>query len=218
MLSHDNLLASVMGSMTTAGLLSQGRRLLHAAPMFHLAARAWLGGMFTGCTHVIVPMFTPAAVAAAISEHKVTDVLLVPTMIQMLIDAPQTADADLTSVQRVIYGASPISAAVLERARKRLESAGFIQAYGMTELAPVATLLTPADHEDPALAQSAGRAAAHVEIAVVGPDEGELPRGQVGEVVVRGDNVMPGYWNKPELTAAALRGGWMHTGDARLPR
>ena len=75
----------------------------------------------------------------------------------------------------------------------------------MTELAPVATLLTPADHEDPALAQSAGRAAAHVEIAVVGPDDTELPRG---------DNLMAGYWTKPELTAAALRGGWMHTGDA----
>jgi len=170
--------------------------------------------MFTGCTHVIVPVFTPAAIAAAISEHKVTDVLLVPTMIQMPIDAPQTAGADLTSVQRVIYGASPISAAVLERARKRLESAAFIQAYGMTELAPAATLLTPADHDDPALAQSAGRAAAHVEIAVVGPDDTELPRGRVGEVVVRGDNVMVGYWNKPEQTAAALRGGWMHTGDA----
>ena len=63
MLSHDNLLTSVMGSMTTAGLLSEGGRLLHAAPMFHLAdGSAWLGGMFTGCTHVIVPMFTPAAV------------------------------------------------------------------------------------------------------------------------------------------------------------
>ena len=214
MLSHDNLLASFMGVAAT-GLVSQGGRLLHAAPMFHLAAgSAWVGGMFTGCTHVIVPMFTPAAVAAAISEHQVTDVLLVPTMIQMLIDAPQTADADLTSVQRVLYGASPISAAVLDRARKRLESAAFIQAYGMTELAPVATLLTPADHEDPALAQSAGRAAAHAEIAVVGPDDHELPRGQVGEVIVRGDNVMAGYWNKPEQTAAAVRGGWMHTGDA----
>lgn len=152
--------------------------------------------------------------AAAISEHKVTDVLLVPTMIQMLIEAPETADADLTSVQRVIYGASPISRAVLERARKRMESAAFIQAYGMTELAPVATLLTPADHEDPSLTRSAGRAAAHAEIAVVGPDDHELPRGQVGEVIVRGDNVMAGYWNKPEQTAAALRGGWMHTGDA----
>ena len=76
----------------------------------------------------------------------------------MLIDAPQTADADVTSVQRVIYGASPISAAVLERARKRLESAAFTQAYGMTELAPVATLLTPADHEDrPSRSPRAGR-------------------------------------------------------------
>jgi acyl-CoA synthetase (AMP-forming)/AMP-acid ligase II len=215
MLSHANLLASFLGTMATAGMLGRGGRLLHAAPMFHLAAGgAWLGGMVTGCTHVIVPMFTPAGVAAAISEHKVTDVLLVPTMIQMLIDAPETADADLTSVQRVVYGASPISAALLDRARKRLESAVFTQAYGMTELAPVATVLTPADHDDPGLALSAGRAAAHVEIAVVGPDDGELPRGQVGEVIVRGDNVMAGYWNKPEETAAALRGGWMHTGDA----
>jgi acyl-CoA synthetase (AMP-forming)/AMP-acid ligase II len=159
-------------------------------------------------------MFAPAAVAAAISEHKVTDLLLVPTMIQMLVDAPETADADLTSVQRIIYGASPISAALLDRARKRLESAAFTQAYGMTELAPVATLLSPADHEDRELARAAGRAAVHAEVRVVGPDDAELPRGEVGEVVVRGDNVMPGYWNMPEETAAALRGGWMHTGDA----
>jgi acyl-CoA synthetase (AMP-forming)/AMP-acid ligase II len=214
MLSHDNLLVSSMGFMATAGAPTGGR-LLHAAPMFHLAAgSAWLIGMFAGRTHVIVPAFTPAAVAAAISEYQVTDVMLVPTMIQMLIDAPQTADADLTSVRRVSYGASPISAALLERARKRLESAEFTQAYGMTELAPLATLLTPADHDDPALLRSAGRAAAHAEIAVVGPDDQELPRGQVGEVVVRGDNVMAGYWDKPEQTAAALRGGWMHTGDA----
>jgi acyl-CoA synthetase (AMP-forming)/AMP-acid ligase II len=98
----------------------------------HLAAgSAWLGGMFAGCTHVIVPMFTPAGVAAAVSEPQVTDMLLVPTMIQMLVDAQQTADADLTSVRRVIYGASPISAALLDRARKRLEPAAFIRAYGM---------------------------------------------------------------------------------------
>ena len=97
MLSHGNLLPSSMGAMTHRGPARRGGRLLQAAPMFHLAAGpAWLGGMFTGCTHVIVAMFTPAAVAAAISEHQVTDVLLVPTMSQMLIDAPETADADLT--------------------------------------------------------------------------------------------------------------------------
>jgi acyl-CoA synthetase (AMP-forming)/AMP-acid ligase II len=135
-------------------------------------------------------------------------------MIQMLVDAPETADADLTSVQRIVYGASPISAALLDRARKRLESAAFTQAYGMTELAPVATLLSPADHHDRGLARAAGRAAVHAEVRVVGPGDQELPRGQVGEIVVRGDNVMLGYWNMPEETAAALRGGWMHTGDA----
>jgi acyl-CoA synthetase (AMP-forming)/AMP-acid ligase II len=214
MLSHTAMLVSAMGSLTGVDMLTRGGRLLHAAPMFHLAdICAWTMGMLTGSTHVIVPAFTPAGVAAAISEHKVTDTLLVPTMIQMLLDSPDAAGADLTSVRRVVYGASPISPTVLERARKRMESAGFVQAYGMTELAPVATLLSPSDHDDPALARAAGRAAAHVEVRIVDAEDTPVPTGQVGEVVVRGDNVMTGYWNKPEETAVALRGGWMHTGD-----
>ena len=192
-LSHDNLLVSAMGTMTTTDIMSRGGRFLHAAPMFHLADIAgWITGLLTGSTHVIVPMFTPAGVAAAISEHKVTDALLVPTMIQMLVDAPETADADLSSLRHVLYGASPISQALLTRARKRLESAAFTQAYGMTELAPVATVLTPADHEDPGLARAAGRAAAHAEIRVVDPADNELPPGEVGEVVARGGNVDAG--------------------------
>ncbi|MUM36023.1 AMP-binding protein, partial [Mycolicibacterium sp. CBMA 361] len=139
--------------------------------------------------------------------------LLVPTMIQMLIDDPDTADADLSSLRHVVYGASPISDALVERAEKALPTAGFGQAYGMTELAPAATFLSPADHHDPTLRRSAGRALPHVEVRVVDADDSELPRGEVGEVVVRGDNVMLGYWNRPDETAAALRGGWMHTGD-----
>jgi acyl-CoA synthetase (AMP-forming)/AMP-acid ligase II len=83
----------------------------------------------------------------------------------------------------------------------------------MTELAPVATLLTPADHDDPALRRSAGRAAPHTEVRIVDPDGQEVPCGDVGEVIVRGDNVMLGYWNRPEDTAEAVRDGWMHTGD-----
>jgi acyl-CoA synthetase (AMP-forming)/AMP-acid ligase II len=215
MLAHDAMLISAMGSLTTCDVFTRGGRLLHAAPMFHLADLAsWTMGMLTGAVHVIVPMFSPAEVAAAISAHKVTDALLVPTMIQMLVDSPDAADADLTSLERVLYGASTISQAVLERARKRLESAGFTQAYGMTELAPIATLLSPSDHDDPTLAGSAGRAAAHVDVRIVDPAGLDVPRGQVGEVAVRGDNVMLGYWNRPAETAAALRDGWMHTGDA----
>jgi acyl-CoA synthetase (AMP-forming)/AMP-acid ligase II len=131
----------------------------------------------------------------------------------MLVDDPGVADNDMSSLVHLVYGASPISEAVLERARKVFPAAGFTQAYGMTELSPCATLLTPADHDDPALHRSAGRAAPHVEVRIVDPNDIEVGRGEVGEIVVRGDNVMLGYWNRPEDTAAAVRDGWMHTGD-----
>jgi acyl-CoA synthetase (AMP-forming)/AMP-acid ligase II len=214
MLSHDNLLVSAIGSLASGQFVSPGGRLLHTAPLFHLAGiAAWAAGCQVGSTHVIVPMFSPAEVMKAIAEHRVTDALLVPTMVQMLVDDPSVADNDMSSLVHLIYGASPISEALLERARKVFPAAGFTQAYGMTELSPVATLLNPADHDDPALHRSAGRAAPHAEVRIVDPNDNEVPRGEVGEIVVRGDNVMLGYWNRPQDTAAAVRDGWMHTGD-----
>ncbi|MHC1562145.1 long-chain-fatty-acid--CoA ligase [Actinomycetospora sp. C-140] len=213
-LSHTNLLASALGSTASGAFTNPGGRYLHAAPMFHLAdGAAWVARNVVGGTHVIVPMFTPAGVAAAIAQHEVTDVLLVPTMIQLLVDAPEAADADLTSLRNLLYGASPISEAVLERAAKRLPAADFTQAYGMTELSPVATLLLPADHGVDRLRRSAGRAAPHSEVRIVDELDEEVPVGGVGEIVCRGPHVMLGYWNRPEETATALRGGWMHTGD-----
>jgi acyl-CoA synthetase (AMP-forming)/AMP-acid ligase II len=161
---------------------------------------------------VILPGFDPGTVLATIASRRVTDVLLVPTMIQLLVDHPQVTEYDLTSLTSVVYGVSPITQAVLERAMKAFPSAGFTQAYGMTELSPVATILTPADHEQGQL-RSAGRAAPHAEVRVVDPDGAQLPTGTVGEIIVRGGHVMLGYWNKPAETQAALRDGWMHTGD-----
>ena len=97
MLSHANLLASALGTAASGSFMTPGGRLLHAAPMFHLAdGAAWVARNVVGGTHVIVPMFTPAGVADAMARHEVTDVLLVPTMIQMLVDAPEAAEADLT--------------------------------------------------------------------------------------------------------------------------
>jgi acyl-CoA synthetase (AMP-forming)/AMP-acid ligase II len=214
MLSHDNVLTSALGGLSSGQMVTPGGRLLSVAPMFHLAAiGAWTCGCLTGSTHVIVPMFTAAEVAGAIEEHAVTDTLLVPTMVQMLVDDPDVAASDMSSLVHLIYGASPISEALLERARKAFPTAGFTQGYGMTEMSPVVALLTPADHDDPALNRSAGRAAPHVEVRVVDADGKEVPRGQVGEIVARGDNVMLGYWNRPDDTADAVRDGWMHTGD-----
>jgi acyl-CoA synthetase (AMP-forming)/AMP-acid ligase II len=214
MLSHDNLMTSTLGTLGTESFISPDGVYLHAAPMFHIAdLTAWLGQLVRGGTHVFIPAFEPVAVLTAIAEHGVTDVLLVPTMIQMLVDHPRTEDFDLTSLRRVLYGASPMSEGVLDRALKTLPDAAFTQFYGMTELSPLATGLGAADHEDPVRRRSAGRALPHTEVRIVGPDDVELPRGEVGEIVVRGDNVMLGYWDRPAETAEALRGGWMHTGD-----
>ncbi|BBX66522.1 putative long-chain-fatty-acid CoA ligase [Mycobacterium saskatchewanense] len=214
MLSHANVLTSALGSLATGRFLTDRGRILHAAPLFHLAAIGmWIAGSVAGSTHVMVPSFTPAGVAKAISDHRVTDTLLVPTMVQMLIDHPDAAGFDLTSLRHLIYGASPISEALVERAQKAFPTTGLAQAYGMTELAPAATFLAPSDHDDPALQRSAGRALPHVEVRVVDANDNELPAGEIGEVVVRGANVMLGYWNRPTETAATVRDGWMHTGD-----
>ena len=124
---------------------------------------------------------------------------------------------DLSSLKAIIYGASPMSEAVLMRAMAALPGVEFTQAYGMTELSPVATINPPWYHTPEARKlgklRSAGRATFNTEVKIVDALDNEVPRGTVGEVVVRGPNVMQGYWNQPEMTAAAVRDGWMHTGD-----
>lgn len=213
MLSHANLQVSWLGSAATGYGPQPGSRTLHVAPMFHLAAiGSWGAMVLVSGSHVIVQVFDPVATLSAIATHHVTDVFLVPTMIQLLADHPGIDDHDLSSLLRVIYGASPIAQAVLERAMAVFPRARFTQAYGMTELAPAATVLSPADHER-GLLRSAGRAAPHAEIRVVDQDSTPGSFGTIGEIVVRGGHVMQGYWNKPEETAAAIQDGWMHTGD-----
>lgn len=218
MLSHGNLCSSAL-SLHAEGLATAGGTYLHAAPMFHLADLGFANAHWIeGNTHAIVPAFSPEAVLASIERDRVTHLLLVPTMIQMLVDHPAMQQPrDLSSLKMIVYGASPITEAVLERAMAALPGVDFAQAYGMTELAPVATVNPAASHrvENHALGKlrSAGRASYCTEVRIVDEQGREVPRGTVGEVAVRGPNVMLGYWNKPEQTAQAVRDGWMHTGD-----
>ncbi|NMO02324.1 long-chain fatty acid--CoA ligase [Gordonia sp. TBRC 11910] len=216
MLSHANLITSALGCAATGFLTTPAGRFLHSAPMFHLADLCmWAAQSLVGNTHAIVPSFEPTRVLTAIQQHEITDLFLVPTMIQMLIDHPQFDSFDLSSLRRFVYGASPISPKVLDRLLTLLPDVELAQAYGQTELSPVATLLGPADHRAVGPHRySAGRAAPHSEIRVVRPDGADAATGEVGEIVSRGGHVMTGYWNMPEATAAAIREGWMHTGDA----
>jgi acyl-CoA synthetase (AMP-forming)/AMP-acid ligase II len=212
MLSHANLLTSAYGAEAT--VQTGAGSMLIATPMFHLAAIArWLTHATLGSVQVILPAFDPVAVMQAIERHRIQDILLVPVMMQMLVDHPEVANHDLSSVRTFAYAASPVTASLLERGMRVFHRASFTQFYGMTELAPIATALVHEDHRDPTRVRSAGRAALHAEVRIVDADDNEVPRGTVGEVVCRGANVMLGYWNRPDETADALRNGWMHTGD-----
>jgi long-chain acyl-CoA synthetase len=217
MLSHRNLWAN---AVVTAGRLGLDASMvsLHAGPLFHLAAgaRVFTTAMLGG-KHVVIPRFTPADALNAIVRDRVTVATFVPTMLSMLLELPNLASYDLSSLRMITYGASPMPETVLAECMRRFPSVDFAQSYGMTELSPVATILGPEDHLPDAPKRhlrSAGRAISSAEIKVVDARDRELPCGEIGEILVRGPMVMQGYWNKPELSAETLRGGWMHTGDS----
>ena len=213
MLTHRNLVANG-ANMTVAVGYHRGTTYLHAPPMFHAADNAsTLAVTMLGGTHVFIPRFDPGAVAAAVSAEKVTAVLLVPTMINALANHPDLARYDMSSLRSIPFGASPMPEAVLRKAIEVLPGVQFIHLYGMTEAAPLVTAAAPEAALDPALRMSCGKAALMVEVRIADENDHEVPRGTMGEVQVRGPNIMLGYWNKPEATTAALRGGWYHSGD-----
>lgn len=216
MLTHSNVFASALA--VAADVIVDDAIYLHAAPMFHAADFGLsMAQCIRGGSHVFIPSFSPAAVLAAIESERVTHTLLVPTMVQMVADFPDLKKYDAGSLRTIVYGASPMTEKVLDRAMKAFPAAGFIQAYGMTELSPVASILPAYYHTAEGAGKgkirSAGKAALCSTIKIVDVEGREVACGVVGEVAVTGANVMKGYWNKPQETAAAIREGWMLTGD-----
>ena len=218
MLSATQIFASALGSLVSGGLDNLPQRNLHVAPLFHLAAFAGLvQHVLIGSTHIMMGDFDVARLVTTIAEKRVTQATLVPTMAQWMLDHADATGTDISSLRYIGYGAAPMPEPLVRRLLQQLPDAKLRQGYGMTELGPVATVLRDEDHHDaehPERLRSVGRAAAHAEVRVVDADDVEVPRGSVGEIVVRGAHVMLGYWQMPAETAEALRGGWMHTGDA----
>ncbi len=222
MLTHRNLVANAKHVLILFHY-DETDSYLHAAPMFHLADGAstlsltWVGGK-----HVIIPAFDPALWLQTVQSEQVTCALLVPTMINLVVNHPALEAHDLTGLRAMLYGASPMPEQLL-RAAMHAIPCDWGQAYGMTEVAPVATFLTAADHRagltgnetSARRLRSAGRPIVGVEVEVRTPDGTLAQVGEPGEVWIRGANVMKGYWNRPQETAAALDpDGWYHTGDA----
>jgi long-chain acyl-CoA synthetase len=222
MLTHRNLVANAKHALITLSYRERDTY-LHAAPMFHLAdglsnyALTWVAGR-----HVIIPRFDPALWLRTVADEQVTHALLVPTMINMVLNHPAVAEHDTSSLRSMLYGASPMPTELLRQAMAAIP-AGWGQAYGMTEAAPLVTYLTPEDHAAGASGtepyatrlRSAGRPIVGVEAEVRRPDGTGCDVAEPGEIWVRGPNIMKGYWNRPEETAAALDpDGWYHSGDA----
>jgi long-chain acyl-CoA synthetase len=214
MLSHRSLVSNFLCAQATHPMQSDAV-FLHSPPMFHLADVAMVIGItIIGGTHVVVPFFSPQNVVDAVAAEGVTDAVLVPTMFGMLAEHMRSHDADLTSVRQIAYGASPISETLLQQAMAMFPNAQFRQAYGQTELSPVATFLLPQFHTEAPNLRSAGRAIVGVDIKIADESLNEVARGEVGEILVRSPGAMLGYWNQPELTRDTIADGWLRTGDA----
>jgi acyl-CoA synthetase (AMP-forming)/AMP-acid ligase II len=218
-LTH-HAVTSQIAQVSPIAQMSPGERVLVVAPLYHAAAAmTTFSSVAWGATLYIQEDFNPVEVVRALDEEQISVALLVPAMIQaLLVFVPDVAKREYRDLREIIYGASPIAEATLRRAVEVFKC-DFAQAYGMTETTAALTALLPSHHRQalegrPELLLSAGRPLPGVELRAVDENDNPVPPGTVGEIVGRGDNLMRGYWNLPDESAEALRGGWMHTGDA----
>jgi acyl-CoA synthetase (AMP-forming)/AMP-acid ligase II len=219
-LTHRNLLMASLSYFADIDHLTDEDCILHAGPISHGSGLYGLPHIARGALSITPASggVEPAEISSLIERYPGISFFAAPTMIKRLVTDPSIINADLRNLKTIIYGGAPMYLADLEAA---LDVFGprLAQIYGQGETPMTITTLSRAhhaDHDDPRWLehmQSVGIARTDVEVRVVGEDDVELTTGEIGEVVVRGDVVMPGYWNQPEATAEALRGGWLHTGD-----
>jgi long-chain acyl-CoA synthetase len=189
---------------------------LHQTPMFHAASMGGLiGTPATGGKSVFIPMFEPGAVLDLIERYQVTQTVMVPTMIAMLLNHESFRPERLSSLRLLTYGASPIPAGLLARMLEMFPDLELTQGYGMTEASALLTWLDADDHRaGGARLRSAGRAVPGVLLSIRDDDGSEVATGETGEVWAKAGNFMREYWNKPEATEEVFAEGWYHSGDA----
>ncbi|MGA5201078.1 acyl-CoA synthetase [Streptomyces variegatus] len=211
MLTHGNLTWNAINVLIDHDLVADERALV-SAPLFHTAGlnMLTLPVLLKGGTCVLVEAFDPDATFDLVERHRITFMFGVPTMFDQVARHPRWPDADLSSLRILTCGGSPVPTPLIAAYQER--GLTFLQGYGMTEAAP-GTLFLDAEHAV-AKAGSAGVPHFFSDVRVVRPDLSPVGTGEVGEIVVRGPHVMPGYWGLPEETAASFADGWFRSGDA----
>ncbi|MBI5601956.1 MAG: long-chain-fatty-acid--CoA ligase [Deltaproteobacteria bacterium] len=215
MLSHRNIMTSMYG-MIIGFSFTRNDSTCFMLPLFHIALWPVLSLLMVGGKSVILRRPDIGEILRSIHQERCTHINMVPTLLNWLIDDPRIDEFDLSSLRLIGYAGSPIAIEVLKKGIARFGSI-FTQGYGLTEAAPIVSVLFKEDHwvDGPGvkLLSSVGKVGLPVEARIVDEEDRPLQPGEPGEVVVRGKNVMMGYWKNPEMTDSALRGGWLHTGD-----
>jgi long-chain acyl-CoA synthetase len=218
MLSHRSLLTSLTSWMIHSNGTVAADVSLMMFPLCHVAGIGVISGVLMGVTLVLRRAYEPLDAMAMIDRYGVTSTSFAPTMLSMLLQHPRLGDFSLASLRTIAYGGSSMPVETLRRAMDRFPGADFVQGFGMTELSGNVLYFDPESHrlaatERPELLAAAGRTMALSRIRLVDDDMQDVPVGEVGEIVVQGDQVMLGYWRRPEANEEAFAGGWFHTGD-----
>ena len=209
-LTHGNTLWNGVNAILMYSL-SGDDIILVAAPLFHIGGlSAAATPIIYGGGHVVLTrFFVPDQVLEFIEKYKITAMFGIPIMFLLMSMSDKFASADMSSIEAMIAGGAPCPVPLIEKYQEK--GVVFAQGYGLTETAPGVSALPEEDVFSKR--GSAGKPCFHVDIRIFDENDDELPRGEMGEIVVRGPNVFKEYWNMPEETAQALRGGWFHTGD-----
>ncbi len=216
MVTHRGMATSTLIQLTEWEWPLEIRHLI-CAPLSHAGASVLTAILLKGGSMVVLPGFDPVSFMQAVEKHRITSVLMVPTMVLALIDHPRFAEFDLSSLEVVFYGASAFPAARLKDAIDKLGPV-FFQFYGQSEAPMSVTVMRRADHlsDDPLRLASCGRPTPWVRVALMDDAMQPVAEGEPGEICVQGPLLMGGYLNKPEETEQAFEGGWLHTGDVAI--
>jgi fatty-acyl-CoA synthase len=212
MMTHGAMLAQYHSCIHNLEY-AEADQALAALPLYHTAQMHafTMPQLLVGARTTLIETPQPELVLQLIEQHHITSFFAPPTVWISLLRHPDFASRDLSSLEKVYYGASIMPVPVLQELRERLPRARPFNCYGQTEIAPLATVLRPEEHD--ARPASCGRPVLNVETRVVDPEMNDVPPGTSGEIVHRSPHLLTGYWNKPEETAAAFAGGWFHSGD-----
>ena len=220
MLSNANLLG-LRNAGNAAGLdwnfYDPNDCMLVAMPCAHIGGTGLVNiAVANGVRSLVQAEFSAVGVLEAI-EAGATHMFIVPAALQMVVQHPRAATTDFSNLKYLMYGAAPMPLELLKEAVRTMPTTKFLQAYGMTETSGTISILPPDDHtlEGNQRMRSAGKACPGVQIEVRGPDNAEVPRGEIGEVCILSPSNTAGYWKLPDATAKTIDAdGWLHTGDA----